>query len=129
DGAPSAGAAHRADAHSRRAELELARIRHAGRRGALLRSVQGLENSADAGDQRPGLRGLRARRQRSEERRLGIHGPLLSARPDPRRTRSEENDYALARRARALLRQAAGRLARAGAYANARVTGFADASR
>ena len=27
---------------------------------------------------------------RGEKRRLGIHGPLLSARPDPRRTRPEE---------------------------------------
>ena len=48
DGAPGAGAAHRPDAAARRAELELARIRHAGRRVALLRSFQKLRHSADA---------------------------------------------------------------------------------
>ena len=52
-----------ADAAPRCAELELARIRHAGRRVALLRSVQAPENPADAGDQCAGLRGLCARRR------------------------------------------------------------------
>ena len=42
------GATRGADAASRRTQLELARIRHAGRRLALLRSVQAPEHPPDA---------------------------------------------------------------------------------
>src|SRR5215831_10504227 len=72
-----ARAANRPNANSGRAELELARIRHARRRVALLRVVQAPTHSPDARDQCPRLRGLSARRRASAGRRLGIHGPLL----------------------------------------------------
>ena len=114
---------------ARRAELELARIRHAGRRVALLRSLQAPQHPADARDQRAGLRGLRARRAGSEKRPLGVHGPLLRAGTDPQRAESESDDRALARRHRALQRQAAGGLARPGPDTDVGNAGPADGGR
>ena len=57
---------------------------------------------------------------------LGIHGPLLRTRPDPQGAQSESHDRALARRGGAVLRQAAGRLARPGPDADAGDAGSAD---
>ena len=103
DGAPGAGPAHRPDAAARRAELELARIRHAGRRVALLRAVQAAQHSADARDQCARLRGLYARRRTGPHRPLGVHGACLRARTHSPRAEPEKDDHARARRDRALL--------------------------
>src|SRR5262249_49485086 len=114
---------NRPNANSGRAELELARIRHARRRVALLRVVQAPTHSPDARDQCPRLRGLSARRRASACRRLGIHGPLLRAGADPWRAGSKGDGRALACDPRALLRQASARLAWARADGNARYAG------
>ena len=58
NGPPSYPCSHRSSALARRAELELARVRHEGRCLALLRSVPPARPSSDALDQRTGLRGL-----------------------------------------------------------------------
>ncbi len=61
DGAAGPAGADRAGAAARRAELGLARIRHAGRRLALFRPVPQARHPPDRVDQRAGLRGLRTR--------------------------------------------------------------------
>src|SRR5262249_34002089 len=66
DGASGAARADRAADVAGRAELELARIRHACRGVALLRSVPPPVDPADALDQCARLRGLCARRPGSE---------------------------------------------------------------
>src|SRR6187397_983045 len=58
DGAPGAPRADRPADAARRAELELARIRHARRGVALLRPVRAVEHPPDALDQCARLRGL-----------------------------------------------------------------------
>ena len=67
DGAAGHSGADRTGAAPRRAELELARIRHAGRRLALLRIVRPPRHQADARRQCPHLRGLPARRRGGQE--------------------------------------------------------------
>ena len=90
----------------------LARIRDAGRRVALLRAVRAARHPPDPVDQRAGLRGLRARRRRGARGRLGVHGPRLGADADPPGRGPGGDDRPIARRARAIHRHAAGRLAR-----------------
>ena len=114
DGAAGAPGADRAGAAARRAELELARIRDAGRRLALLRAVQAARHQAHARHQRPRLRGLSARRRAGQERRLGVHGPRLRPGPDPQGRRPGGDDQPLDGRDREVHRHAPGRLARAG---------------
>src|ERR1043165_105218 len=77
DGAAWASRADRATDAARRAELELARIRHARRRVALLRAVPAPEDPTHALDQCARLRRLPACRAAGQGRRLGVHGPLL----------------------------------------------------
>src|SRR5579871_5881096 len=77
DGPPGVAAADRCTLAAGRAELELARIWNAGRRVAVLRSLQKTRHRADALDQRARLRGLSARGATGQGRRLGIHGSCL----------------------------------------------------
>src|SRR3954454_18274786 len=71
DGAAGIAGADRTGALARRAELVLARIRHAGRGVAVFRVVPAAANPPDIVDQRPGLRGLRAGRARRARGWLG----------------------------------------------------------
>ena len=72
DAAPgAAGARHHRAAPARRAELELARIRHAGRLLALLRALRAARHPPDARDQRARLRGLSARRRAGQATTAG----------------------------------------------------------
>ena len=121
DGAAGAAGADRRAAAARRAELELARIRHAGRLLAVLRSLRAARHPADARDQCARLRGLSARRRAGQAARLGVHGPLLRAGADPQASHDQHgDDPALARHPREVHRHASGRLARTGPDADAR---------
>ena len=129
DGAAGTARADGAADAARRAELELARIRHARRRVAFLRSVPAARNQTDALDQRARLRGLRAGRAAGQGRRLGVHGPFVRTRPDPQGAGPGRDDRALDGHPGEVHRQAAGRLARARPDADLRDAGAARGSR
>ena len=92
DGAPGVAGADRAGAAARRAELVVARIRHAGRGVALFRAVPSASEFARrCRSTRASARNTRAWRRR-HGRRLGIHGPRLGADADPQGRRPGGDD-------------------------------------
>ena len=110
-GAPNPPAADRPDPPPRRPQLELARIRHARRRLALLRPLRPPRHPPHALHQRPRLRRLRARRRRGPRRRLGVHGPVWDQVPIHKLDDQRATIHALDASSK-LHRQAPNRLAR-----------------
>ena len=111
----------------RPSELELARIRDAGRLLAIEARVRAAEDDADGDRQRPCLRGLSAGDPGRGRRRLGIERPRLRPDPDaqgrgPTRL-NQEGD----RHRRQVLGPAAARLVRAGPDADLRHPRFSVA--
>ena len=87
--------ADRRAAASRRAALELARIRHASRRLALLRALRAARNQANTRHQRAHLRGLCPCRRGGQASALGVHGPRLRPNADSQDRRSGSDDQPL----------------------------------
>src|SRR5262249_32897428 len=85
--------------------LELARIRHAGGRLALLRALRAARDQADARHRRAHLRGLRPRRRGSQTPALGVHGPRLRPDPDSQGRGSGGDDQSVHGHPRALQRR------------------------
>ena len=114
DGAAGAAGADRPAAAARRAALELARIRHAGRRVALLRFVQEARHQADARrSMRASARIIRASRSRRKNAGWEFMGHAYEQMP----IHKDDDQKAMIHRSMDVMekfhRQAAGRLARA----------------
>ena len=112
DGAAIVAAAHGADADPRYAELDLVRVRHAGRLLAAQARAAKRRRHADHVDQRQGLRDLSGGRRRGARCRLGVHGARFCADADPADRGPARRHQTIVRRDREIHRQAADRLAR-----------------
>ena len=112
-------AAGPADA-ARPSELELARIRHAGRLLAAEEGVRAAEDDADRHGQRPRLRGLSERHPGRRRRRLGAERPRLRPDPDAQGRGPARRHQEGHRHRRQVLGPAAARLVRPGPDADLR---------
>ena len=111
DGTAVVAAAHGPDANSRHAELDLVRVRHAGRLLAPAAGSAERRRHADHVDQRQGLRDLPGSRGRGAGCRLGIHGARLCADADPADRGPARRHQTIRRADRDVYRQAADRMA------------------
>src|SRR4029077_17601883 len=95
------------DADPRYAELDLVRVRHAGRLLAADARAATRRRHADPVDKRQALRDVSGGRRRRARRRLGIHGARLCADADPADRGPARRDQAIVRRDREIHRQSA----------------------